>query len=279
MIDRNTGQSRLIGFVRFVRRQTPRFFCRFAGPTATDINVSFAPNRFELEADASRALKELQGHILEESAAPLQIKYADSERQKEQRRARNQQIQQNTMIPQFPPGSPLGVQYWPVPVGAGPPIPWWLGQPGTSPPGALPHYPGLPPGWGMPPYGMPVAGFAVPPGDGNLSAHGGPVAGGEMIPPAFPPDFSHSGGGNNEMTHFPPHLMGHHMLPNPAMMPYDPLMLQMQSLSMSPPTNSSMPHHPGHFHFSGDALSNVSPVQARKRNGTVVGAGGEIVDS
>jgi hypothetical protein len=223
------------------------------------------PTRFETEVDASLAMRELQGYVLSEGATPLQIKYADSERQKEQRRARNQQFQQGGMLPHYQQAAPIGMPYWPVPVG-GPPMPWqWVGQPGTSPPG-MHQYPGMPPGWPVP-YGMHIPGFASPPLGG--SADGINHAGGEAMPPNFSPDLNHSSDAG--APHFSPHLLPPHVLGSPPMLPFDPLMLHMQTLTLG----GSPSGYTSSSHANGDAENSAD---GKKRN-SLVGAGGETIDS
>eukprot|EP01121_Diplochlamys_sp_Union-15-3_P003717 TRINITY_DN13654_c0_g1_i1.p1 TRINITY_DN13654_c0_g1~~TRINITY_DN13654_c0_g1_i1.p1 ORF type:complete len:299 (-),score=48.08 TRINITY_DN13654_c0_g1_i1:72-968(-) len=58
MVDHNTGMSRQIGFVRFERQH-----------------------------DANKAIEEMNGYKLANNALPLTVKYADTEEQKEARRA------------------------------------------------------------------------------------------------------------------------------------------------------------------------------------------------
>lgn len=210
-------------------------------------------------------MRELQGHMLAEDATPLQIKYADSERQKEQRRARNQQLHQGGMISHYPQAGPIGIPYWPVPVGA-PPMPWqWVGQPGTSPPG-MPPYPGMPPGWHVP-YGMPIPGFASPP----LSSSADGV-GGEAVPPNFSPELSHTTStGDVGAPHFSPHLLPPHVLGSPPMLPFDPLMMHMSNLTLG--------GSPAGYQ-SNQANGDVDGGDAKNRNSSAQsGAGGETVDS
>lgn len=247
MIDRNTGQSRLIGFVRF-----------------------------ETDTEASNAMKELQGHVLADDATPLQIKFADSDRQKEQRRARNHQFQQGHMMPPFSPGSPVGIQYWPVPVPAAS-MPWFYPS-GASPPGMGP-YPTMPGGWGMPPYGVPMPAFpghpTSPPHEagGNSNAHAPMSAGGEVIPGHYPLDFGHGQMMPPDPAHFP-HMRPAHMMPPPGR-PYDMngLNIAFQSVQISPSSSFS------HQSDSHDSSDGTSPNQQRKQRASLVGAGGEVADN
>jgi len=124
MIDRNTGLSRQIGFVRFERQD-----------------------------DANAAINEMNGYKMSSSAPPLTVKYADTEEQKEARKALRAQHQQTTPSGQYWPGyvDPSWAAHM-----------WWGVPPGMWPPYA-PYYPGYDPSQFPPPSYYPTGHFLYHP--------------------------------------------------------------------------------------------------------------------
>jgi len=117
MVDKNTGASRQIGFVRF-----------------------------GTIAEAAMALNQMNGKQLEPSASPLVVKYAESQEKKQERRLKQHHKQQQLNVPMNPPPMPqpqyrvfspatnqiMVPQY---PISYMPPMPLLLTQPEPVPAG------------------------------------------------------------------------------------------------------------------------------------------------
>lgn len=146
MVDRNTGQSRQIGFVRFEQHEA-----------------------------SQRAISEMNGYKIEPNAPPLTVKFADTDQQKEARKVLRSQQQVLIRGPMGAPmtgappvnvipvsdGNPAWVSMW-YPggmVGGMNMVPGMGGMmmvPGQPPYGAMPYY--MPSGGALNAMGTPSAG-------------------------------------------------------------------------------------------------------------------------
>ena len=145
MVDRNTGQSRQIGFVRFDQHES-----------------------------SQRAISEMNGYKIEPNAPPLTVKFTDTDQQKEARKVLRSQQQVLLRGPMGGPMSaPQGVNVIPVTEGN----PAWVSMwyPGgmvsgmNMVPGMM-MVPGQPPPYGAVPY-------YVTNGTGAVNSMGAPIAG------------------------------------------------------------------------------------------------------
>lgn len=147
MVDRNTGQSRQIGFVRFEQHES-----------------------------SQRAINEMNGYKIEPNAPPLTVKFADTDQQKEARkvlRSQQQVLLRGPMGPGPMNGGP-GVNVIPVSDGN----PAWVSMwyPGGMV-GGMNMVPGMMMVPGQPPYG--TVPYYMPNGNGAVNSMGAPIAGQE----------------------------------------------------------------------------------------------------
>jgi hypothetical protein len=145
MVDRNTGQSRQIGFVRFEQHEA-----------------------------SQRAINEMNGYKIEPNAPPLTVKFADTDQQKEARKVLRSQ--QQVMLRGPMNGAP-GVNVIPVSDGNPAWVSMWYPGGMVSGMNMVPGMGGVMMMPGQPPYGsMP---YYMPNGNGAVNTMGAPVAGQE----------------------------------------------------------------------------------------------------